>query len=990
MFMFHPPIIFFRVSQHNKLYKRNPVWRCRGVWCVRSSEINYHFHMEQTDNSAAGKQDSLVHSQLQEKKDESIPLDFKAWKEKGKVFFHNLKKRKEKDGSLLSKDTRQATAWIKNNAKWLIPLVCILIAISVSTYFRMMPSSLPITDNWAKDSVLNFYERQITGDVERQYPNLPQRNKDVLISQELQKYIEQNKELIDQQIKQTSQQFKNQLKDENGDTYLLEIDTYLWFSEARNYLRHGHLGDKINEKGESTYSLRDGRLDKVVNKNLNPYIGAYLFKIVHFFNNKITLQRAFFFIPVILIAFAMIPIFFLGRRIAGNVGGFFAALFLAINGPLLGRTPGGFSDTDVYNVLMPLLIAWFYIEAYFAKNLKQKLLFASLGGLSVGIYAVAWSGWSHAFIIIIGAVFLTIFTAFAVTIHQHKYNLKSAILEFIKSAYLKQQLTIFSTFLISSAIFVSWFQSYSIFSRVIARPLRFIEIKTVGVKTIWPNVLTTVAEFNTTSFRSIIEQMGGEFLAFLAVIGILFTLMKQENKGVKERHFLQFFLLTIWLIATAYAFTKGVRFSVLAAAPFSLALGIALGIIYQKGSVWISQHIHLPRTVSSIVILAAFFLIILSPLSIAQKISESQIPHFNDAWYGALIKIKEDTADSIITSWWDFGHWFQSIAERRVTFDGGDQGDRIHWVGRALLTDNEKEAIGILRMLNCRQELAPHKLQEFLEDELLSIRTVKEALLLDRTAALKLYLGKGLTAAQAQEIIEYTHCEDLLPNYFITSEDMVSKSGVWGHFGAWDFARAQMYQKTHGLAGSEAIAYLTENFGLSEQEASQLHTEIKTANPDRWIAPWPGYLAHFQFCQNIGASSIGCVLSLQENQFTFTVDLQTLDVNIKGNENIKPSSLVYVSPEGVIQRTFEGKTTGFSMLVVPQGEGHKVMLADPLQVAGMFTRLFFTDGHDLKCFQKFDERRDFTGLRIVTWKVDYDCNQENKVYVSAPANSTTV
>src|SRR3989338_5473818 len=82
------------------------------------------------------------------------------------------------------------------------------------------------------------------------------------------------KEVVAQQIAQTSKQLKNQLKNDEGDTYLLEIDTYLWFSEARNYLRHGHLGDKINEQGHSVYSLRNGRMEKVVNKNLNPYVGA--------------------------------------------------------------------------------------------------------------------------------------------------------------------------------------------------------------------------------------------------------------------------------------------------------------------------------------------------------------------------------------------------------------------------------------------------------------------------------------------------------------------------------------------------------------------------------------------------------------------------------------------------------------------------------------------------------------------------------------------
>ena len=916
----------------------------------------------------------------EQKKEEEISLDFKLWKEKGKAFFRKLKNKDQQEA------TAPETMWIKNNMKWLLPLICLLLVISVSSYFRLMPVWLPITDDWATNNVHSYYEQQIKRQVEQQYPNLPERNKEVIVARELQKQLEQNKEVVAQQIAQTSKQLKNQLKNDEGDTYLLEIDTYLWFSEARNYLRHGHLGDKINEQGQSVYSLRNGRMEKVVNKNLNPYVGAYLFKILHFFNRNISLHAAFFLLPVFLIGLALIPTFFIGRRVAGNVGGFFAALFLAINGPLLGRTPAGFSDTDSYNVLLPLLVAWFYLEAIYAKKLSRKILFASLAGFCIGLFAVAWSGWSHFFMILSVAVVLTLVGKLFLSLHEHKYKIKTAAVSFFKGEYLKQQLLMLGTFILSSGIFVSWFQSYDIFSAVVARPLRFITIKQVGVKNILPNVLTTVAEFTTTSFNNIIDQMGGNLLALLAVIGVLFTVMKREKE--EQRDLLYFFLLTVWLGATAYAFTKGVRFSVLAAAPFSLGLGIALGTIYQKGSSWINKHIHVEKRLSSAIVLLLLLTLLISPFSIAQRVSKSQLPHFNDAWYTTLIKIRDDTPDSIITSWWDFGHWFQSIPERRVTFDGGDQGDRIHWVGRALLTDNEAEAIGILQMLNCRQELAPHKLEEYLKDDLLSIKTVKEAILLPRAEAMKFYKGKGLTDLQVKEMIEYTHCENLLPNYFITSEDMVSKSGVWGHFGAWDFAKAAMYQRTRNLPTSEAVSYLKENFDLTEQEAAQLHAEIKTANADKWIAPWPGYISPFRSCSKIDDTKARCLLSLQDGQLAFIVDTETYDVKLEGNEEVKPNSIVYVTKDGVKERKFEEKKVGFSILFAPQEDEYKAMLADPLQVGGMFTRLFFLDGHGLKCFQRFDERRDFTGLKIVTWKVDHKCVQDNKVYVFGRENTT--
>ena len=91
----------------------------------------------------------------------------------------------------------------------------------------------------------------------------------------------------------------------------------------------------------------------------------------------------------------------------------------------------------------------------------------------------------------------------------------------------------------------------------------------------------------------------------------------------------------------------------------------------------------------------------------------------NDEWVDGLTKIKDTSEDAIITSWWDFGHIFTALSHRRVTFDGGDQGERIHWVGKALATENENESVGILRMLNCGQEQAPHILENYLDNDTL-------------------------------------------------------------------------------------------------------------------------------------------------------------------------------------------------------------------------------------------------------------------------------
>jgi len=775
------------------------------------------------------KEETLDKEESSSDNSDDIAIDFS----KIKNIFSRKKKVKSaekevKNKNLFSgdkKDTEDSisfdgfTKFYKKNSKWLIPLILILMVISVSTYLRMMPSYLPATDDWAENTVHNFYRNNIQGQINQQYPNLPQQNREALINKEFQKILEDNSKQIDQEIAQVSQQFKSNFQDDNGDTYLLAIDPYLWLSQARNVINYGHLGDTL-VNGEPHFSLRDGRLDKKSSVQLHPYIGAYLYKILHFFNPNISIMRAMFLLPVILIALAIIATFFIARRIGGNTGGFFAALFLAINGPLLGRTPAGFADTDAYNVLLPLLIGWLFIEAYYAKTQRQRIIFGSLSGLFVGVFAATWSGWPFAFLFVLAAALIVFGLNAIFTTVRHKKIVLKDIIQRNKSLFI-----VVISYLVSAGVFVTLFQSSRVFWKSFVRPIQFITLKEVGIKSIWPNVLTTVAEFNTTSFSGIIRQMGGVFLFTLAVVGVFILATRKDKDGKFDPFY--FTILVIWFFGTAYAFTKGTRFAILITPAFAIALGSFSGFTYEKASKWFTKGINLDHRVSKTVIIVLLCMLLITPISTAKSIAISEIPSMNDAWYDTLTKISNDSPDSIITSWWDFGHWFVAIAERRVTFDGGDQGERIHWVGNSLLTDKEEESIGILRMLNCAQETATHKLDEFTGDSLQSVEILYDVIpISSRTKAYQKYQQLGLTKEQATIMLDYTHCTDLLPNYYITSEDMVGKAGVWGHFGSWNFEKASMYQNTVKSPRIEAVQYLTENFDLTEEEAHRLHNEI--------------------------------------------------------------------------------------------------------------------------------------------------------------------
>lgn len=904
--------------------------------------------------------------------DEEINIDFskiKKWfnkirpgvKEKHKEVSKPEEKGKEESISLDWKDTSK---FLKKYGV----VFLLLIPMFLSVFFRMYPAYLPITDDWAENAVYGSIKGMIKGQVDQQYPNLPSENKDVLINEQLQVFLKENKKDVDKQIKGTSDYFKSQLQDDTGQTYLLAIDPWLWYGEARNYLKYGQFGNSVAKDspvypdGMEIYNSRNGRIGKPAEKKyvVNQYVQIILYKIIHIFNRDFSLISAAFLVPVLIITLSIIPAFFIGRRFAGDIGGMFAGVIVAINHSLLGRTPAGFADTDPYNIFFPLFIAWMFIESFHAKERKNMLIFGALGGLLVGLYSKAWSGWWYPFYFVLGAIAISI--AYNIIINYKK--IKEGIGKFFSIPPIKNSIIILILFLVVSSLSVALFTGAQDLKRGVFEPFSFMRLKEVGVRSAWPNVLTTVAEFNVAPLNQIVDSMGGKFLFIIALAGILLTLVKKDQYGKRDIMYASF--LAIWFLGTTYAYTKGVRFAILMVPAFALAFGIAIGIIFQYLTKWASKELHIDMWIVKSVSIILLVLLLISPLKAAHGTAKGEIPSMNDAWYKSLTAIRDDSKDAIITSWWDFGHWFVTISERRVTFDGADQARRIHWVGKSLLVNDEKESVAILRMLNCGQELAANTLEKYLNGETnKAIHIINDIIMQDKAKAEEILKEAGLSGEQVNNITSFTHCEDLIPQYYITSQDMIGKAGVWGHFGSWDFDKATMYQKVVKKPHAEGIKILKEEFGLSENEAENTYNEIQSTKADQWVSPWPGYLTGSSGCK-VDENIVRCENGLEVNLDDYSATLSTRD------GKMSPSSIVYATEEGLIEKKFEGDTVPYSIALIPDGESFKSMVTDPLLAKSVFTQLFFFDGHGSKHFKKLSDVRAFDNQRIIVWKVSWE------------------
>ncbi|MBI2135326.1 hypothetical protein HYU09_05015 [Candidatus Woesearchaeota archaeon] len=991
------------------------------------SKIKNIFKSKKTETHEEKEHRHVHHAAeaAQEKKDDDeISLDFSKLKNIRNIF---KKEGREKSEDDISVDlSRIKGFFIKHRV-----LLLLIIPIFLSIFLRVQPAYITVTDQWAADSVINSLRSQISGQISQQYPNLPDQNRNALVENELQKVLQQQKAQIDQQIAATSNFFKSKLQDDSGLVYLSTIDPYFWMRHSQNVLDNGHPGDEIrnNVPWDNRMLAPVGRPVPV--DMFHAYFVAYLYKFLSFFNRDLSLAAVSFFSPILISALSVIPAFFITRKIAGNFGGFIAAVIVAIHPSFLVRTMGGISDTDGYNILFPLLIVWIFIEALEANRLRSNIMLGITGGIVVGLFSFTWGGWWYIFDFVIASAFLyMIYYSYV-----HRKELMASFTGFLKQKAIKNSVIFFAVFFAVSALSVTLFVNYSHFQQFYENPAGFAKLKEVGITTIWPNVFTTVAEQNPASLNNVINQvgLGEEFFFLIALIGITLTitrrkheklwfllgtlawyviifLLKIENLNIflaliiipiairilialwesdLEIDIKYAILLIFWFVATIFASTKGVRFTLLLVPAFAIGFGIALGEAYRLLSAWISRGLNVNKAVSKITVMVVLMLLLVPPYISAQNTARNSITDFNDAWKDSLEKIKSDSKpDAIVNSWWDFGHWFKFWTDRRVTFDGTSQNSpQAYWIGKVLLTDDEDAAVGILRMLDCSGGSAAFESVNTKLNDGAKTVSLLNGIIVENKEKAKNILKEKFSDEEAEKILSQTHCQPP-EDYFITSEDMVGKSGVWAHFGSWDFERALIYntlkKKEYEGNPEKSVKFLQER-NYSGKDAENLYYEVQSITnseqANSWIAPWPGF-AGAAGCSGTGNETFGC-----------SIGGIPLVVNPKAHEayaettsgRLHPHKISFPGEDGITVKQYDestiplGSGRQIGIALVKDGESYSAVAMDSDLTASMFTRLFYQDGIGLRYFKKFSDERSIFGNRIIVWKVDWEGKEKNVI-----------
>jgi dolichyl-diphosphooligosaccharide--protein glycosyltransferase len=239
-----------------------------------------------------------------------------------------------------------------------------------------------------------------------------------------------------------------------------------------------------------------------------------------------------------------------------------------------------------------------------------------------------------------------------------------------------------------------------------------------------------------------------------------------------------------------------------------------------------------------------------------------------------------------------------------------------------------------------------------------------------------------LYSDKAEEVLEFTHC-DPPENYYITSDDMIGKSGVWAHFGSWNFDKALIYntlkKSEYKKSKEKSIEYLKNRFNYSDSQAENLYYEVRSIKDsdaaNSWIAPWPGYGSQPTMCNKISETELICPIRASGIQGTINmdIDLENYEAAITTPQGtVNPNAIIFPTEQGLVKKTYSNQTLGYSMTMIPNGDqwGY-VMMIPPLEDS-MFTRLYFLDGHGLSKFEKFSDQQSVIGNRIVVWKVKWN------------------
>jgi len=367
---------------------------------------------------------------------------------------------------------------------------------------------------------------------------------------------------------------------------------------------------------------------------------------------------------------------------------------------------------------------------------------------------------------------------------------------------------------------------------------------------------------------------------------------------------------------------------------------------------WIPQDRFLSFKVHFTMAIVAMELILI-PIRQAEAIFPTLLdPIFNSCWARALIKIRVTTPpESIVNSWWPPGHFIKAIAERRVTFDGATinkpQG---YWMASVFLAQTERQAAGLLRMLNNSANQSAEYLQTLGWSLPEAVTLLQSITPLSRKAAQAHLSGTQLSLSQIRGLLDLTHHHPP-PTYLMIYNDLVEKSIQLNFVGDWNFRKAAAMDRDPAI--QKTIRR------LSRSNYAKFLWDLSSSGPLRASEPLP-MIAETQdgrlFQNGVYVSS----------QYDCRIKSATFGDGV-------PLSIFYMTPYGVKEREFHNATLSYSVMLIEDRGSPRCLLMDRRLANSLIMKLFYFNGNGLRYFEPLTREKDLTGrTEIAVFRVNWE------------------
>ena len=836
------------------------------------------------------------------------------------------------------------TQHLQQNFKRALPFIAIwLIASFIGCFFRLYPLRHHVSNDSTEKAtllVLSNLRKKIRLSIEKINPHLSQIEKNRLAKEQFDKLLHAQSNDARQTINRVAKELDIKNTKASPFPYLLASDSYYYLGLTENILNTGRTSDtfKGSKYLNKLMTAPDGYWEPF---NLHPYIGFTVHKIISVFRPQAPLIFTVGFTPLLIAILSLIPFLVICKDLRCSSWASLTGSIYFILAPIfLKRSMFGWYDNDPYNTLFPLTILAIVFHGLIKRrNLSKTILWAVLTCLSICCYALFWQGWVFLeSIIIASGVIIIIHNHF---IAKHKEETKSLLTFF--------GIILGGTFLGIGIIF-GITEFFTLFQEGWTALKNFLTPQL----SLWPDLYIGVGELRKASLSFIIGQTGGATFFYIALLGLFVPFIK-AFRHPKDETFFDKIIVAIFLAATIIITLGAERFALLCLIPLSILFTLGVQVILNFFQDLIQNKFparQKPRLRVQIMCTVISLGLIIFPFRTTVKNSASLLNKiFNDTWANVLSQIKEETpSDSIINSWWPPGHFITSMAKRKVTFDGATiNKPQAYWMANVLLSQNEKDALGILRMLNNSANRAADYLTGAGFDLSQAVDILKRIMPLNASQA-RATLTPLMETEKAQNLLTLTH-KTPPPSYLMLYNELVEKNIQLSFVGKWDFKKIEEINQNPSLrklvppSGSKSyVSFLWEISGGHPKYSETLNLIGQTKET-----------VIFQHNVKINFLTKAC-----------TVDSSKFGQGV-------PLSLFYQEGDEFIEKRYPKASLPYSVVLFRRQETYQCVLMDRDIAKSLVVRLFFFNGVGLKHLKPFILESDLTKrTKILVYEIDWE------------------